>query len=92
MNGTASSSIRRKSGAAPTPPEVHLLRFWEVRNVRKDGELMSLDMLLIDENSTVIQDSVNANCQFMFRQHLSEGPVYKLSEFDVTRSDPNFRM
>ncbi|CAH8302836.1 unnamed protein product [Eruca vesicaria subsp. sativa] len=30
--------------------EVHLLRFWEARNLRKGGEPMSLDMLLIDEN------------------------------------------
>ncbi|CAH8331012.1 unnamed protein product [Eruca vesicaria subsp. sativa] len=68
--------------------EVHLLRFWEARNVRKDGEFMSLDMLLIDENLTVIQDSVNANHQFMFRQHLSEGSVYRL--IGLPRQQPQF--
>ncbi|CDY41940.1 BnaC05g46640D [Brassica napus] len=30
--------------------EVRLLRFWEARNINKGGELMSLDMLLINEN------------------------------------------
>nr|VDD30039.1 unnamed protein product [Brassica oleracea] len=30
--------------------EVRLLRFWEARNLRKGGELMSVDMLFIDEN------------------------------------------
>ncbi|CAH8389575.1 unnamed protein product [Eruca vesicaria subsp. sativa] len=70
--------------------EVHLLRFWEAGNVRKDGELMSLDMLLNDENLTVIQDSVNVNRQFMFRQCLNEGSVYMLSGCDVTRSNPKF--
>ncbi|CAH8306679.1 unnamed protein product [Eruca vesicaria subsp. sativa] len=74
--------------------EVHLLRFWEARNVRKGGELMSLDMLLINENSTVIQGFVNVNCQFMFMQRLSKGPIYKLSGFNVTHNPPppNFRM
>lgn len=28
--------------------EVRLLRFWEARNVRRGGELMSLDMLFVD--------------------------------------------
>ncbi|CAH8383039.1 unnamed protein product [Eruca vesicaria subsp. sativa] len=72
--------------------EVHLLKFWEARNVKKGGELMSLDMLFIEENSTVIQGSVNVNRQFMFMQRLSERSVYKLTGFDVTRSNPNFRM
>ncbi|CAH8316387.1 unnamed protein product [Eruca vesicaria subsp. sativa] len=72
--------------------EIHLMRFWEARNVRKDGQFMSLDMLLIDENSTVIQGSVNVNRQFMFRQYLSEGSVYRLSGFDVTCNNLNWRM
>ncbi|CAH8355306.1 unnamed protein product [Eruca vesicaria subsp. sativa] len=40
-----------KDGRCPNTNEVHLLRVWEARNVRKGGELMSLDMLLIDENA-----------------------------------------
>ncbi|CAH8354950.1 unnamed protein product [Eruca vesicaria subsp. sativa] len=39
-----------------------------------------------------IQGSVNVNRQFMFRQRLSKWSVYKLSRFDVTRSNPNFQM
>ncbi|KAG2256084.1 hypothetical protein Bca52824_075378 [Brassica carinata] len=35
--------FNEQPGAAPTP-EVRLLHFWEARNVRKVGELMSLDM------------------------------------------------
>ncbi|CAF1947235.1 unnamed protein product [Brassica napus] len=37
--------------------EVRLLGFWEARNINKDGELMSLDMLLIDENIRYIMKS-----------------------------------
>ncbi|WZZ88168.1 hypothetical protein YC2023_116747 [Brassica napus] len=38
-----------------------LLRFWGTRNVRKGDELVSLDMLLIDEQPTVMQGSVSAS-------------------------------
>ncbi|KAF3580763.1 hypothetical protein DY000_02029435 [Brassica cretica] len=38
-----------RAGRCSNTAEVRLLRFWEARNVRKDGELMSLDMLLLDE-------------------------------------------
>ena len=38
-----------RAGRCSSTAEVRLLRFWEARNVRKDGELMSLDMLLLDE-------------------------------------------
>ncbi|CAH8390298.1 unnamed protein product [Eruca vesicaria subsp. sativa] len=49
-------------------------------------------MLLIDENSAVIQGFVNVNRQFMFKQCLIERSVYRLRRLDVTRSNPNFRM
>ncbi|KAF3514038.1 hypothetical protein F2Q69_00003376 [Brassica cretica] len=32
--------------------ELRLLRFWEARNVWKGGELMSVDVLLLDEHVT----------------------------------------
>ncbi|CAN6877173.1 unnamed protein product [Brassica oleracea] len=57
--------------------EVQLLRFWEARNLRKGGELMSVDMLFVDEN-------------LRFRERLSEGSLYTLTGFDVVRSNTNF--
>ncbi|CAF1834812.1 hypothetical protein Bca4012_030450 [Brassica carinata] len=38
-----------KSGRCSKAVEVRLLRFWKARNVKKDDELMSVDMLLVDE-------------------------------------------
>ncbi|CDY30880.1 BnaC04g27350D [Brassica napus] len=37
-------------GRCSNTAKVHLLRVWEARNINKGGELMSVDMLLIDEN------------------------------------------
>nr|VDD55505.1 unnamed protein product [Brassica oleracea] len=59
--------------------EVRFLRFWEARNLRKGGELMSVDMLFVDGN-------------LRFREHLSEGSLYTLTGFDVVRSNTNFRL
>ncbi|XP_009140907.1 uncharacterized protein LOC103864892 isoform X2 [Brassica rapa] len=49
-------------------------------------------MLLIVENSTMVQGSVPALRQLKFRKRLTEGSIYTLSGFDVTRSNPKFRL
>ncbi|KAF2596141.1 hypothetical protein F2Q68_00009655 [Brassica cretica] len=42
-----------RTGRCSNNAEVRLLRFWEAQNIRKGGELMSLDMLLWDEQVTL---------------------------------------
>ncbi|WZZ44402.1 hypothetical protein YC2023_040661 [Brassica napus] len=39
-----------KSGKCTSVVEARLLRFWEARNVKRGGELMWVDMLLVDVN------------------------------------------
>ncbi|KAL0813811.1 hypothetical protein Bca101_070254 [Brassica carinata] len=53
---------------------------------------MSVDMLFVDENSTLTQGSVGANRQLRFKDRLCEGSLYTLTGFDVTRSNTNFRL
>ena len=43
-----------RAGRCSKTAEVCLLRFWEARNINKGKELMSVDMLLIDENVSTI--------------------------------------
>ncbi|CAF2045791.1 replication protein A 70 kDa DNA-binding subunit A-like isoform X2 [Brassica napus] len=81
-----------KAGRCSNTAEVRLLRVWEARNINKGMELMSLDMLLIDENSTVVHGTVSALLQLRFRPRMTEGSVYTLSGFDVTRSSPKYRL
>ncbi|KAG2295345.1 hypothetical protein Bca52824_042014 [Brassica carinata] len=81
-----------KAGRCSNVAEVRLLRFWEAKNVRKGGELMSVDMLFVDENSTLTQGSVGANRHLRFRDRLTKGSLYTLTGFDVTRSNTNFRL
>ncbi|KAL0738754.1 hypothetical protein Bca4012_014964 [Brassica carinata] len=81
-----------RAGRCSNTAEVRLLRFWEARNINRGGELMSLEMLLIDEADTLVQGSIPAVQQRRFRERLSEGSVYTLSGFDVTRSNPKFKL
>ncbi|KAF2565020.1 hypothetical protein F2Q70_00017038 [Brassica cretica] len=37
-----------KTGRCSSTVQVRLLRFWEARNVRRGGELMGVDILLLD--------------------------------------------
>ncbi|CDY71705.1 BnaUnng04540D [Brassica napus] len=43
-----------RAGRCSNTAEVRLLRFWEARNINKEGELMSIEMLLIDEAVSVL--------------------------------------
>ncbi|XP_048592126.1 uncharacterized protein LOC111215874 isoform X2 [Brassica napus] len=81
-----------RAGRCSNVEEVRLLRFCEAKNINKRGQLMSLEMLLIDEHSTLVQGSVPASLQLTFRGRLTEGSVYTLSGFDVTRSNPKLRI
>ena len=43
-----------RAGRCSNTAEVRLLRFWEARNINKGGELMSIELLLIDEAVSVL--------------------------------------
>lgn len=82
-----------RAGRCSKTAEVRLLRFWEARNIPKNGgKLLSVEMLLVDEHATMIQGCLPAALQLTFRGRLTEGSLYTLSGFDVTRSNPKFRL
>ncbi|CAN7015623.1 unnamed protein product, partial [Brassica rapa subsp. trilocularis] len=81
-----------KSGKCSSVAEARILRFWEARNVKRGGELMWVDMLLMDVNSTVMQATINANRLLKFRERLAAGTMYSVSGFDVARCAQNFKL
>ncbi|WZZ35327.1 hypothetical protein YC2023_018728 [Brassica napus] len=81
-----------QSGRSSSAVEVRLLRFWEARNVRRSGELMGVDMLLLDSQSTMIPATVNVNRLATHLTNLEEGSVYSLTGFEVTRCNQNYRL
>ncbi|CAN6834816.1 unnamed protein product [Brassica oleracea] len=81
-----------KSGNCSFVVEARLLRYWEARNVKRGGELMWIDMLLMDVNSTIMQATINANRVSKFRERLAAGSMYSVSCFDVARCAQNFHL
>lgn len=61
---------------------MRFLRFWKARNVRREAELMSLDMLLLDSMATLMQASVNVSRLATYMPYLQAGSMYSITSFD----------
>ncbi|CAG7864718.1 unnamed protein product [Brassica rapa] len=81
-----------KTGRCSSVVEARLLRFWEARNVKRGGELMWMDLLMVDVNSTVMQVTISAGRLPQFREILRAGTMFSVSGFDVSRCAQNFRL
>uniref|UniRef100_A0A0D3ABC1 DUF223 domain-containing protein n=2 Tax=Brassica oleracea TaxID=3712 RepID=A0A0D3ABC1_BRAOL len=80
-----------KACRCSTTAEVRLLRFWEAPNVKRGSKLMGVDMLLIDEQSTLMEGSVSVNLLSIFIERFSEGSVYTMCEFEETIDDIDYK-
>ncbi|KAG2271268.1 hypothetical protein Bca52824_065823 [Brassica carinata] len=81
-----------QTGRSSSTVEVRLLHFWEARNVRRGGELMGIDMLLLDSQATVMPATVNVNRLAAHQTNFEAGSVYSLTGFEVTRCNQNYRL
>ncbi|CAH8320473.1 unnamed protein product [Eruca vesicaria subsp. sativa] len=73
-----------RSGCCSPAVEVRLLRFWEARNPRRGGEMMWIDMLLVDVNATIMQATINASRVGAFRPKLTTACLLNLYKTDVS--------
>nr|VDD42959.1 unnamed protein product [Brassica oleracea] len=80
-----------KSGRCSSVVEARLLRFWEARNVKRGGELMWMDLLMVDVNSTMMQVTISAGRLPQFREMLHARTMFSVSGFEVSRCAQNFR-
>ncbi|KAJ4905969.1 hypothetical protein Rs2_09627 [Raphanus sativus] len=81
-----------KSGRCSAVVEARLLRFWEARNVKRGGELMWADLLLVDVNGTIMQASISSNRLPRYQEQLIAGTMFSISGFDVAWCAQNFRL
>ncbi|KAG2251882.1 hypothetical protein Bca52824_082018 [Brassica carinata] len=81
-----------KSVRCSSVVEARLLRFWEARNVKRGGELMWMDLLMVDVNSTMMQVTISAGRLPQFREMLHARTMFSVSGFDVSRCAQNFRL
>ncbi|CAN6882663.1 unnamed protein product [Brassica oleracea] len=70
----------KSGGKCSSVVEARLLRYWEAWNVKRGGELMWVDMLMIDVNATIMQATIYsisgfdvARCAQSYR--LSDSPL-----------------
>ncbi|KAF3588546.1 hypothetical protein F2Q69_00030958 [Brassica cretica] len=81
-----------QTGRSSSTVEVRLLHFWEARNVCRGGELMGINMLLLDSQATMMPATVNVNRLAAHQTNFEEGSVYSLTGFEVTRCNQNYRL
>ncbi|XP_013617411.1 PREDICTED: uncharacterized protein LOC106323912 [Brassica oleracea var. oleracea] len=81
-----------KSGRCSSVVEARLLRFWEAKNVKRGGELIWMDLLMVDVNSTMMQVTISASRLPQFWERLHAGTMFSVSGFDVSRCAQNFRL
>ncbi|CAN6925573.1 unnamed protein product [Brassica oleracea] len=79
-----------KAGQCSSVVEARLLRFWQAKNVKRGGELMWMDLLMVDVNSTMMQVTISASRLPQFREMLHAGTLFSVSSFDVSRCAQNF--
>ncbi|CAN6862516.1 unnamed protein product [Brassica oleracea] len=81
-----------KTGKCSSVVEARLLRYWEARNVKRGGELMWVDMLLVDVNATMMQATISAHRLPQYQERLTAGAMYSIADFYVARCAQNFRL
>ncbi|KAL0695623.1 hypothetical protein Bca4012_062803 [Brassica carinata] len=59
-----------------------LIRFWDSKNINKNGELMGITILLLDELDSVIHGFIPANRASHYRSSLVSGSIVRLERFE----------
>ncbi|KAF8090551.1 hypothetical protein N665_0473s0003 [Sinapis alba] len=69
-----------------------LIHFWEAKNIAKGGAFLGLELLLIDQQGTVMQGFITPARAQTYRCHLIAGAVYALQNFFATKSKEIYRV
>ncbi|KAF2568989.1 hypothetical protein F2Q70_00025684 [Brassica cretica] len=78
-------------GPHETQLRFRLIHFWEARNPVKKT-LIGLEMLLIDEQGTVIQGFIPPGRIKKYLPEMKQGSVYKLNNFYGSKNKPVYRV
>ncbi|XP_024990624.1 uncharacterized protein LOC112524911 [Cynara cardunculus var. scolymus] len=72
--------------------KLRVCRLWESLNSKKNGELISLDMVFIDEMGTLMATTIRRNLVSKFKHLLKEGLVYTVKNFKVVVNSGAYRV
>ncbi|CAN6812833.1 unnamed protein product [Brassica oleracea] len=79
-------------GRSESQLRFQLIHFGEARNIAKAGAFLGLELILIDEQGTVMQGFISSNRAETYRPHLKAGATYTLQIFFATRSKEIYRV
>ncbi|KAM3270639.1 hypothetical protein P3S67_028841 [Capsicum chacoense] len=65
---------------------VRLCRMWDVINHKKNGKLISVEMIFIDEKENLIYGIINRNQVNKLKDILKEGSLFTIKNFKVVES------
>ncbi|KAM3685740.1 hypothetical protein ACJW31_11G140800 [Castanea mollissima] len=71
--------------------KVRVLQMWDAINIANNHDLISLDMILVDKEETLIHASIRKNLAQSFRPQLNEGSIYTITNFLVEENKGNYR-
>ncbi|KAL0877336.1 hypothetical protein Bca101_027041 [Brassica carinata] len=69
-----------------------LIRFWDAKNINKNGELLGITILLLDEKDSVIHGFIPANRASHYRSSLVSGSIVRLERFEVARVSHKYKV
>ncbi|KAJ4883560.1 hypothetical protein Rs2_33653 [Raphanus sativus] len=69
-----------------------IIRFWDAKNINKNGELLGITILLLDEMDTVIHCFIPANRVSYYRSSLVSGSIVRLERFEVGRVSEKYKV
>ncbi|KAF8100670.1 hypothetical protein N665_0218s0008 [Sinapis alba] len=69
-----------------------VIHFWEAKNLAKGGAFLGLELLLIDQQGTVMQGFISSTRAQTYRRHLKPGATYTLQNFFATKSKEIYRV
>lgn len=67
-------------------------RLWDVYHFQKKNELISTDMVLIDEERSYIHASIKGSFAHLFRNSIAEGRVHYIKQFAVVDNKDRYRV
>ncbi|XP_069150808.1 uncharacterized protein [Solanum lycopersicum] len=70
---------------------VRICRMWNTINLKKNGELISMDMIFIDEKGNLMHGIIRKNQVNRFKDKLNEGSVFIIKNFKVVESIGGYR-
>ncbi|KAF3577926.1 hypothetical protein DY000_02032267 [Brassica cretica] len=73
-------------GLSESQLRFRLIHFWEAKNIAKGGTLIGIELLLIDEQGTLMQGFISSYRAQTYRRHLKAGATYTLQNFYAATS------